>query len=254
MLIEKPKIKNINNVDALREIRFYHELNIVKTVKAFKKYVRSYSSEIMKDKGRNTNDPLAQLEASKPVLKNVFRDLLIEMKDFKYQITLEVLLTKQKKNRDKEISTVYFNSFAKTVIKLNKYSLNQSFQQVLYRIDNWINEGSASTIEYMDGEYIIVSVYSPLSGSPYIEKSAELKHWKKGLINIKNNDNKCFLWCHIRHLNPLNKNPQRTTKANKRMANSLGYANDEFPVSKKIIKRLNKKIIFALMYSVSKMF
>ena len=136
MLIEKPKIKNINNVDALREIRFYHELNIVKTVKAFKKYVRSYSSEIMKDKGRNTNDPLAQLEASKPVLKNVFRDLLIEMKDFKYQITLEVLLTKQKKNRDKEISTVYFNSFAKTVIKLNKYSLNQSFQQVLYRIDN----------------------------------------------------------------------------------------------------------------------
>ena len=136
MLIEKPKIKNINNVDALREIRFYDELNIVKTVKAFKKYVRSYSSEIMKDKGRNTNDPLAQLEASKPVLKNVFRDLLIEMKDFKYQITLEVLLTKQKKNRDKEISTVYFNSFAKTVIKLNKYSLNQSFQQVLYRIDN----------------------------------------------------------------------------------------------------------------------
>ena len=136
MLIEKPKIKNINNVDALREIRFYDELNIVKTVKAFKKYVRSYSSEIMKDKGRNTNDPLAQLEASKPVLKNVFRDLLIEMKDFKYQITLEVLLTKQKKNRDKEISIVYFNSFAKTVIKLNKYSLNQSFQQVLYRIDN----------------------------------------------------------------------------------------------------------------------
>ena len=136
MLIEKPKIKNINNVDALREIRFYHELNIVKTVKAFKKYVRSYSSEIMKDKGRNTNDPLAQLEASKPVLKNVFRDLLIEMKDFKYQITLEVLLTKQKKNRDKEISIVYFNSFAKTVIKLNKNSLNQSFQQVLYRIDN----------------------------------------------------------------------------------------------------------------------
>ena len=58
------------------------------------------------------------------------------MKYFKYQITLEVLLTKQKKNRDKEISTVYFNSFAKTVIKLNKYSLNQSFQQVLYRIDN----------------------------------------------------------------------------------------------------------------------
>ena len=34
------------------------------------------------------NDPLFQLEASKPVIKDLFRDLLIEMKDFKYQITL----------------------------------------------------------------------------------------------------------------------------------------------------------------------
>ena len=38
------------------------------------------------------------------------------------------------------------------------------------------------------------------------------KKLKKGLINIKNNDNKCFLWCYIRHLNPLNKDPQRITK------------------------------------------
>ena len=35
----------------------------------------------------------------------------------------------------------------------------------------------------------------------------------KGLINIKNNDNKCFLWCHIRHLNPLKTHPERITKA-----------------------------------------
>ena len=41
------------------------------------------------------NDPLAQLEASKPVIKDLFRDLLIEMKGFKYQITMKVLLSKQ---------------------------------------------------------------------------------------------------------------------------------------------------------------
>ena len=124
----------------------------------------------------------------------------------------------------------------------------------MYRLDNWINEGSAWTIEYIDGEYVNNSICSPSSASTYIELPDELRNSMKGSINVKNNDNKCLLWCHIRHLNPLNKNPQRTTKANKRMANSLGYANDEFPVSKKIIKRLNKKIIFALMYSVSKMF
>ena len=34
----------------------------------------------------------------------------------------------------------------------------------------------------------------------------------KGLINIKSNDNKCFLWFHIRHWNPLKTNPEKTKK------------------------------------------
>ena len=45
------------------------------------------------------NDPLVQLEARKPVIKDLVRDLLFEMKGFKYQITLKVLLSKQKKWR-----------------------------------------------------------------------------------------------------------------------------------------------------------
>ena len=128
--IEKPKIKHLNKVDMLSELPFYDELNIVKTAKVFKRYARSYSIKIIKDKDGNINDPLAQLEASKPVIKDVFRDLLIEMKGFKYQITIKVLLNKQKENGDREFTTVYFNSTAKTVINLNNYCLNKSFQQV----------------------------------------------------------------------------------------------------------------------------
>lgn len=37
----------------------------------------------------------------------------------------------------------------------------------------------------------------------------ELKKEVQGLINLKNEDNECFRWCHIRHLNPQDKNPQR---------------------------------------------
>ena len=49
----------------------------------------------------------------------------------------------------------------------------------------------------------------------------KLRNSMKGLINIKNNDNKCFLWCHIRHLNPLKIRPQ--IKADKNMINDLDY-------------------------------
>ena len=131
----------------------------------------------MKDKDGDMNDPLTQLEASKPVTKDLFRDLLIEMKGFKYQIAIKVLLSKQNENGDKEFITVYFNSTAKTVINLNKYGIDKSFQEVFYRLDNWSNEESAWTIEYIDGEYINVS--NLLSESSYTELPGELKNPKK---------------------------------------------------------------------------
>ena len=59
----------------------------------------------------------------------------------------------------------------------------------------------------------------------------------KVLINIKSNDNKCFLWCHIRHLNPLKIHPERVTEADKNMVNDLDYKGIEFFVYKKDLKK-----------------
>ena len=66
----------------------------------------------------------------------------------------------------------------------------------------------------------------------------------KFLINIKNSDNKCFLWCHIKHLNPLKIHPERIPKADKNMANDLDYEgikfSVKFPVSKKDFHKIEK--------------
>ena len=37
---------------------------------------------------------------------------------------------------------------------------------------------------------------------------------KKGLIKVKNNDQKCFVWCHIRHLTPWKIHPEKITRKN----------------------------------------
>ena len=55
----------------------------------------------------------------------------------------------------------------------------------------------------------------------------------KGLINIKSNDNKCFIWCHIRHLNLVKTHPERITKKDKNMINDLDYEGIKFPILKK---------------------
>ena len=68
-------------------------------------------------------------------------------------------------------SAVYFNSTNKTVIG-SKDSLDRSFQGIFNRINNWISEGSGWMIESVDVEYVNVSIYSPLSGSLYVESIA----------------------------------------------------------------------------------
>ena len=76
-------------------------------------------------------------------------------------------------------------------------------------------------IESVDAEYVNISVYSSLSASTYIKLPYKLWNSMKGMINIKNNDSKCFIWCHIRHLNPLKIHPKRITKVDKDMVNDL---------------------------------
>ena len=132
--IGRPEIKKLSNVELLKELPFYDELSIVKNNSAFSGYARSYKFEII-----DKRDPLVQLEASKQSIIYLFKDLLNEIKHFKYQITLAVLLSKIKSDGNIEYSLVYFNSTTKTVIN-DKFSLDQSFQEILYRIDNWINE------------------------------------------------------------------------------------------------------------------
>ena len=85
--IEKPKIKPLKNVDLLAELPFYDQLNIIKTEQAFSGYAMSYKVEIVDKK-----DLIAQLEASKSSVKDLFNDLLNETRGFKYQITVKVLL------------------------------------------------------------------------------------------------------------------------------------------------------------------
>ena len=188
--------------------------------------------EVIKLKLLIKKGPLVQLDFSKSTIEDLFKDLLNEIKGFKYQITLAALLSKIKTDENIEYSPVYFNLTTKTVINSNEFGLDQTFQEILYRIDNWINERSGWIVESIEGFYLNVSSYSPLIGSACIEIPDELKNSRKGLINIQNNDNKYFLWCHVRHLNLIDKNPQRIRKKDKELVSKLNYERINFPVSK----------------------
>ena len=99
---------------------------------------------------------------------------------------------KYKPDGEIEFRLVYFDSVTKTVTN-HRFQLGTSFQEILCVIDNWINEKSGWIIELTESQYINISTYRPLSGSSYMDLPHELKSPRKGLINIKNKDKKCFL-------------------------------------------------------------
>ena len=225
--IEPPKVKRLNNAELLRELPFYDELSIVKNKTAFSGYARTYKIEIV-----DKRDVVVQLKSSKISIVELFKDLLIELRGFKYQITLCVLLSKVKDSDLIEYSPVYFNSLTKTIIG-DKLLLDQCFNEMIYRLENWISHGSVWIVEEIISQFLNLSSYLPLSGSSYIKLPDELNHAMKGLINIKNNHNKCFLWCHVRHLNCDGVKLYRITKKDRVIAESLSYGGVDLPVSKK---------------------
>ena len=228
-----------------------------------KGFVKSYEISI-----KNNKDPLAQLQNTRKVIEQHVINSLDEMKGLKYVETVKVTFNKPEQSNyrrdeitfekhkerffklfktdetDEKVSkTAYFNSKAQTIInhtEINK-ALQLTKQQIMNKIAQWTSEGSGWTIQSVDNHYLNIAKYEPMKGSSYIKLPNELRNSKKGLINMKNDDNECFRWCHIRHINPQEKYPQRIKKADKQYVRKLDYSGVEFPVGVKHYNKIEKQ-------------
>ena len=205
--------------------------------KALKGYTKSYEIGIKNDK-----DPLVQLQNTRLAIEYHIIKVLTSMKGLKFVETLRVTFKKLAKD-EIVYKTAYFNSKPQTII--NKTEINKSLQSskdhILNMIAQWISEGSGWTVESVDNHYLNIVQYQPMKASSYIKLPQELRHHRKGLINMKNEDDECLRWCHIRHLNPQDKNPQRIKKSDKEYINKLDYSGIEFPVTTKQYNKIEKQ-------------
>ena len=123
----------------------------------------------------------------------------------------------------------------------------------MYRTDNWIDKKSSWIDETIKYQYKNILTYRPLSGSSCVKLPVELRNRKKGLISIKNNDQKCFLWCHVRHINPIKIDIQKKlSKKIKEWLMVLIMMELNFLCGKKILVKLKRKATFTSMFLVMK--
>ena len=86
------------------------------------------------------------------------------------------------------------------------------------------NSGSSNVLEYDYGITIKLTEYVPISGGNVSEfnKIPYLFFNKRSLLILRNNDDKCFLYCYIREfLNPITRNSFRITRKDKELATKI---------------------------------
>ena len=204
---------------------------------ALKGYTKSFEISII-----NNKDPLTQLQNTRKAVEYHIMKILTSMKGLKFIETLKVTF-KKLVNGEIVYQTAYFNSKPQTIINNVEIpeALQSSQQQILNIIAQWVSNGSGWTIESVDNHHLNIVQYKPMNGSSYIKLPQELRNSSKGLINMKNEDNECFRWCHIRCLNPQDKNPQRIKKSDKQYIQDLDYTGIEFPVTTKQYNKIEKQ-------------
>ena len=91
--------------------------------------------------------------------------------------------------------------------------------------------------------------WDPINAGSYIDLPEALKN-KHAIINMKNQDEKCFMWSILRALNPKNKNAERVDNDLKSKQDTINMQGIHYPVSLRDINRfehLNPNISISVL-------
>ena len=175
-------------------------VKVTEKSRALKNSVKSFDVAIIESK-----DPTKQLYYTATDVARELESLFNRERGFKAQVTLKITFKKTKVGFGEddegevyfEFKNAYFNSITFTIMNSDQIidALDQASEEIKNKVAVWLSE-------VLLGYYINIVKYLPLRSNSYMPLPEELRNSKKGLINLKNEDDKCFSWCHVRHLNP----------------------------------------------------
>ena len=87
-------------------------------------------------------------------------------------------------------------------------AIPEVFQTISNKFQEFQREGLGWTLDHVEKVEVYTATYEPLMGTSYIELPWSIAN-TKSIVNIKNKDNKCFLWSVLAHLHPAPYNKQR---------------------------------------------
>ena len=242
--LDADRLKKLTKQLEKKEKKAQDELNKIFTpireASAFRNYTNQYVMS-------NTNlgfDADKFLEYAKPPIINIFNS----NRNIKTILYLHVEMSQGE--------TIQEFAFHSKGLKLILEGTNENdtydemVEEILEEIDKTREaEGSGWRFEKVIKLVLHTTRWDPVNAGSYIELPPELKN-RKAIINMKNQDDKCFMWSVLRALNPKDNHPERIDNDLKSKVETLNMEGIQYPVSLRGIDRfenLNPEISITVL-------
>ena len=118
---------------------------------------------------------------------------------------------------DQTIETIiaYFRSITYTSLRKNGINmmLDHGFSKIIRAMEEFVKQGSGWTFMKCKQLELKIVLYEPMAAAKFIPLQSKLIS-KRAVLNIRNNDNRCFVYCVLAALHPFDrqKNANRINK------------------------------------------
>ena len=242
--LDADRLKKLTKQLEKKEKKVKDELNKIFTPIREASAFRSYTNQYIMT---NTNlglGPEKFLKHAKPPIINIFNS----NRNIKTILYLHVLMS-----QGERIQEFAFHSKGLKLI-LEGTDENEIYDEMVEEILEEIDmardaEGSGWRFEKVEKLVLHTTRWEPVNAGSYIELPQELKN-RKAIINMKNQDDKCFMWCVLRALNPKDNHPERIDNDLKNKVDTLNMEGIQYPVSLRGIDRfehLNPEISITVL-------
>ena len=165
-------------------------------------------------------------------------------RNIKARLYLNCLMKRTDRDGFTVIRKFAFHSIGQKVITETS-DLHEIYKKMMDEIEEEVQkvehaEGSGWVFVEVENLTLHTDIWDPIKASSYIDLPKYLKN-KNAIINMKNEDNKCFLWCVLRALNPNYTHPERIDKDLKSKEHTLNMEGITYPVDSKGINRFEKQ-------------
>ena len=187
-----------------------------------------------------------------PLVVQHLQERCRSLNHIKWYLNAQVVMQRMHENGEVQESKTHFR--CKTVTSLDsetisEQSIDDAIQSVYKHFDEYNDRGSGWTLKEIECLEIHTAKYNPLRGKSHFNIPPSISA-RKATINIKNSDDRCFLWCILAALHPVDVHAEHVSNYTQ-FEHELNVEGLTFPMPIKQIpkfERLNNIAVTVLGY------